>query len=99
AGDAGRTVHRYLPPAPLLRLAGPGPGGPRAPRQLRLQARHRASLTRSVADRLETRVMSILGFVCLLTFLHYAGAQMRAPVLPLYAAAHDATPTGVGLII
>jgi MFS family permease len=43
--------------------------------------------------------MSILGLVCLLTFLHYTGAQMRTPVLPLYAAAHGATPTGVGLII
>ena len=44
--------------------------------------------------------MSILVLVCLLTFLHYTGAQMRAaPVLPLYAAAHGATATGVGLII
>jgi MFS family permease len=41
----------------------------------------------------------MLALVCLLTVLHYAGAQMRAPVLPLYAAAHGATPTGVGLII
>jgi len=41
----------------------------------------------------------VLALVCVLTFLHHAGAQMRAPILPLYAAAHDATPTGVGLII
>ena len=42
---------------------------------------------------------SVLVLVCVLTFLHYAGAQMRGPVLPLYAAAHGATPTGVGLIV
>lgn len=41
----------------------------------------------------------VLAVVCLLTFLHYVGAQMRAPVLPLYAAAHGATATGVGFII
>src|SRR5262245_54526321 len=41
----------------------------------------------------------MLALVCVLTFLHHAGAQMRSPVLPLYAVAHDATPTGVGLII
>jgi MFS family permease len=45
-------------------------------------------------------VISVLLLVCLLTFLHYVGAQMRAaPVLPLYAAVHGATATGVGLII
>jgi MFS family permease len=41
----------------------------------------------------------VLALVCVLTFLHYAGTQMRGPVLPLYAAAHGASPTGVGLII
>ena len=41
----------------------------------------------------------MLALVCVLTFLHYAGAQMWGPVLPLYAAAHGASPTGVGLII
>jgi predicted MFS family arabinose efflux permease len=41
----------------------------------------------------------MLALVCVLTFLHHAGAQMRAPVLPLYAAAHGATPTTVGVII
>ena len=40
-----------------------------------------------------------LALVSLLTFLHYVAAQMRGPVLPLYAAAHGATATGVGLII
>jgi MFS family permease len=45
-------------------------------------------------------VTPLLAVICLLTFLHFVGAQMRAaPVLPLYAAAHGATATGVGLII
>jgi MFS family permease len=43
--------------------------------------------------------MPIIALVCVLTFLHYVGAQMRGPVLSLYAAANGATPTGVGLII
>lgn len=43
--------------------------------------------------------MPIIALVCVLTFLHYVGAQMRGPVLSLYAAEHGATPTGVGLII
>lgn len=43
--------------------------------------------------------LSILILVCLLTFLHYVSAQMRGPVLPLYAAAHGATATGVGFIV
>jgi predicted MFS family arabinose efflux permease len=43
--------------------------------------------------------MSPLAVVCLLTFLHYVGAQMRGPVLPLYAAGHGATATGVGAVI
>src|SRR5216117_3403259 len=37
--------------------------------------------------------------VSLLTFLHYIAAQMPGPILPLYAAAHGATPTWVGFII
>jgi predicted MFS family arabinose efflux permease len=37
--------------------------------------------------------------VSLLTFLHYVAAQMRVPILPLYAVAHGASATGVGLII
>jgi MFS transporter, DHA1 family, multidrug resistance protein len=40
-----------------------------------------------------------IAVVCILTFLHYVGAQMRGPVLSLYAASHGATPTGVGLIM
>src|SRR5713101_1952174 len=41
----------------------------------------------------------VLVLVCLLTFVHYTCAQMRGPVLPLYASAHGATPTGVGFIM
>jgi MFS family permease len=40
-----------------------------------------------------------LFLVCLLTFVHYVAAQMRGPIIPLYAVAHGATATGVGLII
>lgn len=43
--------------------------------------------------------MSRLAVVCVLTFLHYVGAQMRGPVLPLYAAAHGAGAAGVGAIV
>jgi predicted MFS family arabinose efflux permease len=43
--------------------------------------------------------VSPLAVVCVLTFLHYVGAQMRGPVLPLYAAAHGATATAVGVIV
>lgn len=42
---------------------------------------------------------SILVMVCLLTFLHYVAAQMRGPIIPLYAVAHGATATGVGVIV
>jgi MFS family permease len=40
-----------------------------------------------------------VGLVCMLTFLHYVAAQMRGPVLPLYAAGHGATASGVGIIV
>jgi MFS family permease len=43
--------------------------------------------------------LPLLGVVCLLTFVHFVGAQMRGPIVPLYAAAHGATATGVGLIV
>jgi predicted MFS family arabinose efflux permease len=43
--------------------------------------------------------VSVVVLVSLLTFLHYVGAMMRGPVLPLYAAAHGATATGVGFIV
>lgn len=45
------------------------------------------------------RTPSALVLVSSLTFLHYTGSQMRLPVLPLYASAHGATPTDVGLIV
>jgi MFS family permease len=44
-------------------------------------------------------MMPGLFLVCLLTFVHYAAAQMRGPIIPLYAVAHGATATGVGLIV
>jgi MFS family permease len=40
-----------------------------------------------------------LFLVCLLTFVHYVAAQMRGPIIPLYAVAHGATATAVGLIV
>lgn len=40
-----------------------------------------------------------LALACLLTLLHYTGAYMRVPILPLYATAHGATASGVGLIV
>jgi MFS family permease len=43
--------------------------------------------------------ISVLVLVCLLTFVHYTSAQMRTLVLPLYASAHGATATWVGLIM
>lgn len=43
--------------------------------------------------------MSVLGLGCLLTLLHYTGAYIRVPVLPLYASAQGAGPTEVGLIV
>jgi MFS family permease len=43
--------------------------------------------------------MLLVVLVSLLTFLHYVGAQIRGPVLPLYAVSHGATATGVGLIV
>jgi predicted MFS family arabinose efflux permease len=42
---------------------------------------------------------SVVSVVCVLTFLHYVAAQMRSPVLPLYAVAHGATASGVGIIV
>jgi MFS family permease len=43
--------------------------------------------------------LSPLALVCVLTFVHYTAAQMRGPVLTLYADAHGATATAVGLIL
>jgi MFS family permease len=48
---------------------------------------------------LASNPISVLAVVCLLTFLHYTAAQMRGPVLPLYAVDHGATATSVGLIL
>lgn len=41
----------------------------------------------------------LLALACLLTLLHYTGAHMRVPLLPLYASAHGASPADVGLIV
>lgn len=45
------------------------------------------------------RAVSPLFVVCLLSFVHFVGAQMRGPVVPIYAAAHGVTATGIGLIV
>jgi predicted MFS family arabinose efflux permease len=44
-------------------------------------------------------VTAALAVVCLVTFIHYAGAQMRGPVVPLYAVARGATATEVGVVV
>jgi predicted MFS family arabinose efflux permease len=41
----------------------------------------------------------ILVMVCWLTFFHFVAAHMRSPIVPLYAVAHGATATGVGVIV
>ena len=46
-----------------------------------------------------TPATSLVAVVCGLTFVHFAAAQMRGPLVPLYAVAHGATPTGVGFIV
>ncbi len=43
--------------------------------------------------------MSALVVICIITFIHYVGAQMRAPVVPLYSVSNGATPTWVGFIV
>jgi predicted MFS family arabinose efflux permease len=43
--------------------------------------------------------MSLVAVVCALTFVHFAAAQMRSPLVPLYAVAHGATATVVGMIM
>ena len=52
--------------------------------------------------RIDGRVVKgsrVLALACVLTLLHYIGAFMRVPILPLYASAHGTTTTGVGLIM
>jgi predicted MFS family arabinose efflux permease len=46
-----------------------------------------------------TSATSLVAVVCTLTFVHFAAAQMRGPLVPLYAVAHGATATGVGFIV
>jgi predicted MFS family arabinose efflux permease len=44
-------------------------------------------------------VRSALVVICVITFIHYVGAQMRTPLMPLYAVESGATTTWVGVII
>lgn len=46
-----------------------------------------------------TAANSLVAAVCALTFVHFAAAQMRTPLVPLYAVAHGVTATGVGFIV
>ena len=46
-----------------------------------------------------TATTSLVAAVCALTFVHFAAAQMRGPLIPLYAVAHGATVTSVGFIM
>jgi len=46
-----------------------------------------------------TASTSLVAAVCALTFVHFAAAQMRGPLVPLYAVAHGVTATGVGFIV
>jgi predicted MFS family arabinose efflux permease len=46
-----------------------------------------------------TSATSLVAVVCTLTFLHFVAAQMRGPLVPLYAVAHGASATGVGFIV
>jgi len=43
--------------------------------------------------------MSLVAVVCALTFVHFAAAQMRTPLMPLYAVSHGASATVVGVIV
>ncbi len=47
----------------------------------------------------QTGSPTALPVACVVTFLHYVGAYMRVPVMPLYASALGASATDVGLII
>ena len=46
-----------------------------------------------------TAATSVVAIVCALTFVHFAAAQMRGPLVPLYAVEHGGTATGVGFIV
>lgn len=46
-----------------------------------------------------TAASSLVAAVCALTFVHFAAAQMRGPLVPLYAVSHGATATVVGVIV
>ena len=42
---------------------------------------------------------AMLLLACVITLVHYTGAYMRVPLLPLYARAHGASPAEVGAIV
>jgi len=44
-------------------------------------------------------LLSPIGLACLVVFLHYVGAYMRMPLLPLYARAGGATTGRIGLLM
>jgi predicted MFS family arabinose efflux permease len=44
-------------------------------------------------------VGALVVLVCVLSFLHHAAAQMRGPLVPLFATAHGITASGVGAIV
>ncbi|HYE94002.1 MAG TPA: MFS transporter [Terriglobales bacterium] len=46
-----------------------------------------------------TRAPSPAAVVCLLSFVHFVGAQMRGPLIPLYGQANGADATLVGFIV
>src|SRR5687768_3649703 len=88
--------HRTRRPA---RARAPAPTVRRGGRLRSTRSRHVVCRTRRRGALGVVLGMSPLAVVCVLTFLHYVGAQMRGPVLPLYAAAQGATATGVGTIV
>src|SRR3989304_5301063 len=45
------------------------------------------------------RLLSPIGLACLVVFLHYVGAYMRMPLLPLYASAGGAGTGQAGVLM
>ncbi len=78
-----------------------------APRAGRRGVTDRSELRVAIQGSGSTRTLGVqpggspnaLPVACVVTFLHYVGAYMRVPVMPLYASAFGASATDVGLII
>src|SRR5439155_1653796 len=85
-----RAVRTRLSRASLLRGAGHRAGAATPHRERGVPAGDRPAVTAT---------MSLVAVVCALTFVHFTAAQMRGPLVPLYAVAHGATATGVGFIV